>query len=231
MPSDMSERPKGLRIPPPRADRPPLRTNVFNAMQKANTALTPLFPYVHAGALVPAGALLTGGPGKDYGQFYHHNSVDEVIVAFVTRGATLETGQVYNGGRVHGVNSFLKDQTKAGSFALFVITQRQLEQGPQPEAVTILCSSCRKEIFRGAYDAATPPGATELDHPFATVVMGPEILRRYNEDAKERTCPDCGHVNDVFPVHAWGWDRYAAQSAIMADARGEILAAARKGAV
>src|SRR4029079_10138238 len=103
-------------IPPPRADRQPLHANLFNVMQKANTTLVPLFPYMHPGAMVPAGALFIGGPGRDYGQFYHHNSVDEISIAFVARDATLQSGQLYNGGRVHGVNSFLKDQTKAGSY-------------------------------------------------------------------------------------------------------------------
>ena len=42
-----------LEIPPPRADRPPIRVNVFEAMQHSNTQLMPLFPYLHPGAMVP----------------------------------------------------------------------------------------------------------------------------------------------------------------------------------
>lgn len=213
----MSER--ELVIPPPRADRPPMRANLLNVMQQANTTLAPLFPYLHPGAIVPTGALFIGEPGKDYGQLYHHNSVDEIIIAFVANDATLQTGQLYNGGRVHGVNSFLKDQTKPGSFALFTVTQRQLEAGPQPEAISLICSSCRKQLFKGEFDGGSPPDAHELDHPFGTPSMLPELLREFNEDPARRTCPDCGHLNDPFPVHTWGWDLYATQSATMAEAK------------
>lgn len=217
---------RALTIPPPRADRPPLRVNVFHAMQKVNTTLAPLFPYAHPGAMMPAGALLVGGPGQDYGQFYHHNSVDEIIIAFVANEATLETGQIYNGGRVHGVNSFLKDQTRAGSFALFTITQRQLDSGPQPEAVSLICSACRKELFRGELDGASVPDGRELDHPFAGSAGAPEVLRAFNEDVALRTCSGCGHVNAPFPVEAWGWERYASQTALMVKARGILQSAA-----
>lgn len=223
-----AEQPRELVIPPPRADRPPLRANLLNVMQKANTTLTPLFPYLHAGAIVPTGALFIGGPGKDYGQLYHHNSVDEIIIAFVANEATLQTGQVYNGGRVHGVNSFLKDQTRPGSFALFTVTQRQLDAGPQPEAISLICSACRKQLFKGEFDGASPPDALELDHPFATPAVLPGLLREFNEDPARRTCPDCGHVNAPFPVHTWGWDLYASQSAAMAQARQALLSAGRE---
>jgi hypothetical protein len=220
--------PRALVIPPPRPDRPPLRANLLNVMQKANTTLTPLFPYLHPGAIVPTGALFIGEPGKDYGQLYHHNSVDEVIIAFVAHEATLESGQVYNGGRVHGVNSFLKDQTKAGSFALFTVTQRQLEQGAQPEAVSLVCSACRAQVFKCELDGASPPDANELDHPFTTPAVLPELLREFNEDPAVRTCSKCGHVNEPFPVRTWGWDLYATQSATMARAK-QVLGQAAAG--
>ncbi len=214
-----------LVIPPPRADRPPLLANLLNVMQQANTTLAPLFPYLHPGAIVPTGALFIGAPGKDYGQLYHHNSVDEVIIGFVCEGATLQTGQVYNGGRVHGVNSFLKDQTKPGSFALFSVTQRQLDEGEQPEAVSLVCSKCRKQIFRTDYDARSMPDARELDYPFTTAAVLPERMRAFNEDPELRRCSDCGHQNDPFPVHTWGWDLYADQSTAMRAAKRSLLRA------
>jgi len=100
-----------LEIAPPRADRPPLRNNLFHALQRGNTTLMPLFPYVHPGAMVPAGAVLWGGPGRTYGQFRHHNTVDEIVFTGAANGALLKTGQVFVGGRVHGVDSFLKDES------------------------------------------------------------------------------------------------------------------------
>ena len=214
-----------LRIPMPPEDRPALRANLLNVMQKGGTTLTPLFPYMHPGAIVPAGAIFVGGPGKDYGQFYHHNSVDEVIIAFVAHEATLETGQIYNGGRVHGVNSFLKDQTKPTSYALFSVTQRQLEEGSQPEAIVLRCKSCNQEVFRGEWDSQTPPGARELEHPFPAIMAPRRLMIEYNADPARRTCPSCGHVNEPFPVAAWGWDLYTSQSKAMARAQQDLLLA------
>lgn len=217
-----------LSIPRPPADLQPLKANLFNAMQKGNTTLLPLFPYMHPGAIVPTGALFTGEPGKDYAQFYHHNSVDEIIIAFVASGATLETGQVYNGGRVHGVNSFLKDQTKPSSYCLFTVTQRQLDEGAQPEAMTMLCEKCRKEIFRCEWDGASTPGARELDHPMSSIYAPAAFIEEYKAGSAKRTCADCGHENRPFPLRTWGWDLYSAQSRTMQSARDALQAAAEK---
>jgi hypothetical protein len=207
-----------LSIPPPRADRQPLHANLLNVMQRANTTLTPLFPYMHPGAIVPTGALFIGGPERDYAQFFHHNSVDEIIIAFVARDSTLQTGQLYNGGRVHGVNSFLKDQTKPGSFALFTVTQRQFETGPQPEGVSMVCSACRKTLLDEKWDAAAPPDARELDVPLPSVTEPARVMHRFNEDPELRKCKACGHQNGLFPLDHWGWAHYTKQSKVMADA-------------
>jgi hypothetical protein len=214
-----------LSIPAPRADRQPLHANLFSVMQRANTTLTPLFPYMHPGAIVPTGALFIGGPGHDYSQFFHHNSVDEIIIAFVARDSNLQTGQLYNGGRVHGVNSFLKDQTKPGSFALFSVTQRQFEGGPQPESISLVCSACRKTLLHEHWDAATPPDARELDVPLTSVTQPAEIMRNFNADPELRKCKECGHQNDLFPAERWGWAKYTTQSKVLAEAH-KVLAEA-----
>jgi hypothetical protein len=217
--------PQPLVIPPPREDRPPMRANLLHVMQSANTNLVPLFPYLHPGAIVPTGALFIGGPDRDYGQFYHHNAVDEIIIAFVANGATLQSGQLYNGGRKHGVNSFLKDQTKAGSFALFTVTQRQLEEGPQPEAIAIICTNCRKQLYEGTWDGASPPDAKGVDHPLATAVEPFPKLRGFNDDPANRLCPECGHANEPFPLHTWGWERFTRQAKTMIEAKRVLLEA------
>jgi hypothetical protein len=214
-----------LTIPPPRADRQPLHANLFTAMQRANTTLTPLFPYMHPGAIVPTGALFIGGPGMDYGQFFHHNTVDEIIIAFVTRDATLATGQLYNGGRVHGVNSFLKDQTKPGSFALFTVTQRQFDSGPQIEGFSMVCSACRKQLFMEQWDSASPPAAREMDLPMPSVTHPADFMQRFNDEPERRKCKECGHQNNPFPMERWGWTQYTSQSKVMAEAE-QVLAQA-----
>jgi hypothetical protein len=216
-----------LVIPPPRADRPPLRANVFEAMQHGNTQLMPLFPYLHPGAMVPAGAMILGGPNSAYGHFFHHNTQDEVIVALAANGAVLATGQVFVGGRVHGVNSFLKNEKDSKAYAIMLITQRQAESGAQTEACSLRCVKCNEEIFLEEFDATPEPDALEADHPFVSVAAMPALFADYNGDEVRRTCPKCGHVNAPFPVAAWGWDKYAEQSAAAIDGRKALAEIAR----
>lgn len=214
-----------LVIPPPRPDRPPLKANLFSVMQKSNTQLMPLFPRFHPGAMVPAGAILRGGPDKAYGHFFHHNSVDEVVVAFAAHECLLQTSQVFVGGRVHGVNSFMKNEKNPEAFAVLCITQRQAEAGPQSEAVSVACEKCRAELFRRDFDATPRPDGDELSHPFPSVALLPGLFAEYNDDPAQRTCRECGHVNAPFPVAAWGWDDYAGQSATAAEATRTLNAA------
>src|SRR5690606_41709398 len=101
-----------LVIPPPRADRPPLHANLLNVMQQANTTLAPLFPYMHPGAIVPTGALFIGGPGKDYGQFYHPNSAAEGTTALATPRPARRPGHPTNGGRAPGANPSPRDRPR-----------------------------------------------------------------------------------------------------------------------
>ena len=60
--------------------------------------------------MVPASALLIGGPSADYGHFFHHNTQHELVLALACNGAVLPTGQVFIGPEIHGVNSFLKNR-------------------------------------------------------------------------------------------------------------------------
>lgn len=216
-----------LTIPPPRADRPPLHANLFREMQHGNTQLMPLFPYLHRGAMVPCGAILQGGADARYGHFFHHNTEDEVVVVLAANGALLVTGQVFIGPRVHGVNSFLKNETDPTAFAVICITQRQREEGPQSEAYSLRCTKCREEIFRHEFDATPLPDDNETRRAFVTIALAPDAFRDYNADPALRTCRHCGEVNEPFPVAAWGWDRYAEQSATAAAGRAALAGVAQ----
>ena len=144
---------ENLVIPPPRRDRPPMHGNAFDVAQGSNTQLKPLFPYLHPGAMVPASALLIGGPDADYGHFFHHNTQHEIVLTLAANGAVLPTGQVFIGAVIHGVNSFLKNEKDAKSFATFVITQMQAESGVQTEACSLRCEKCHEQIFFKEFDA------------------------------------------------------------------------------
>src|SRR5262245_17969552 len=82
------------RIPPPTGERLPLKANVFQAMQSANTQLLPLFPYMGAGAIVPCGATFHGGP-IDWGRFFHTNPITEIVLALGTDGGNVQPGDVH----------------------------------------------------------------------------------------------------------------------------------------
>jgi len=219
-----------LVIPPPRSDRPPMHANAFDVAQGSNTQLKPMFPYLHPGAMVPATALLIGGPNADYGHFFHHNTQHEIVLTLAANGAVLPTGQVFVGAVIHGVNSFLKNEKDSKSFANFVITQMQAESGVQTEACSLRCEKCHEQIFFKEFDATPAPDATEANFPFVSVAVLPALFAEFNNDEARHVCANCGHVNRDFPVAAWGWDKYADQSAAAIAARKALSDAASAAA-
>jgi hypothetical protein len=209
------------RIPPPDPDREPLKANVFEWMSKAAASLTPLFPYDSAGTIVPAGAVMMGGPDMEYGHFFHWNTVNEVAVTFGANKAMLAAGQIFVTQQLHGVNSFLRDQKDPEAFIVMVITQHQSSSGDQKEAIIARCAKCKAELVRIDYDA-TPHGLPGYDaerygtdedpvRHFATLARSAEFVAERNSD-EGRTCAECGHVNDPFPAGRWGWERTVAQT-------------------
>jgi hypothetical protein len=209
------------RIPPPDPDREPLKVNVYERMAKAAAQLMPLFPYDSAGAIVPCGAVLTGGPDKEYGHFFHWNSVNEVVVTYGATSAMLAPGQIFVTQQLHGVNSFLRDEKDPAAFAVMVITQHQSSSGDQKEAVIARCKKCKAELVRHSYDA-TPHGLPGYDperyggetdpvRQFATLYASTEFVALRNSD-EGRTCAECGHENALFPADRWGWARQVEQT-------------------
>ena len=219
-----------LEIPPPRADRPPLRVNVFEAMQHGNTQLMPLFPYLHPGAMVPAGAMIIGGPDAAYGHFFHHNTQDEVVLAMAANGAVLQTGPGLRR-RAHPRRQLVpqeREGRRARSPSWSSPSARPIA-APQSEACSLRCEKCHEEIYLKEFDATPPEDAREGEHPFVSVAVLPELFAEFNNDAARRTCGKCGHVNAPFPVAAWGWDKYAAQSSTAIAGR-QLLAATMRPA-
>jgi hypothetical protein len=209
------------RIPPPDPDREPLKANVYERMSKAAAQLTPLFPYDSAGTIVPAGAVLTGGPDMEYGHFFHWNTVNEVAVTYGANKAMLASGQIFVTQQLHGVNSFLRDEKDPEAFAVMVITQHQSAAGDQSEKLIGRCVKCKAELVRVEYDA-TPHGLPGYDakryggdddvvRQFATLRGSDDFVAARNSD-EGRTCAECGHVNDRFPAERWGWGRTVHQT-------------------
>jgi hypothetical protein len=206
-------------IPPPSADRPPLRANAYEFAQTANTTLAPMFPYVQRGAIVPTTTLFTGGPDAEYGHFFHDNTEEEVALVIADNGGIKNRGMVMIAPQLHGVQCFLKDPADPESFLLIVITQRQRDAGEQKERVFFRCG-CNNVLFERGYDA-TPDEAYDprRNTGFTTIVQSAAIAGEFNGDEANRTCSRCGKVSPAFPLGAWGWATYAAFADVAGKAR------------
>ncbi len=218
-------RERTLSMPAPAPDKQPLRCNVYEYARTLASTLTPMFPYVDEGAMVPTIALFYGRPGGDYGYFEHENSVDEVAIVFGA-GATTgrgKAGLVRASARSHGVGNLLSEPESPESFSLVSVTQRQSTGVEQKEAVAFTCAACSTEVYREAFDS-TPPRrgnqeaeAGPVGH-LHTIYGSARAALNYNEDEKNRTCPKCGNVNASFPLDRWGWDRYRDMTDIIREA-------------
>jgi len=219
------------KIPPPSPERPPLRTNVFEFMQYANTSLAPLFPaYLERGSIVPAATLFIGGEDAEYGHFFHDNTEEEVGLVIADRGAHKNTGSVMVAPLLHGVNCFLKDPKDPESFMLTVITQRQREHDPQSERVFFRCG-CNEVLFEHTFDA-TPADTfqTDVDKILLTTLESGDAAAAFNADQALRTCKRCGKVSPPFPLAAWGWLQHANQHRAVARARAVLTASSLESA-
>jgi hypothetical protein len=226
----------------PAKDREPLRTNVFELMRSTTTQLLPLFPYLGPGAMLPAGALFQGGPGKEYGRFFHRNSEEEVSVCFGGQNALGAAGVMFIGGKMHEVQAPLLDVNDPDAYLVSVITQRQQDEGrEQRESVIFRCSECNNKLHQVDYSAELPDpdrpdlvtgGRIDDEYEMFPTMWG-SILSTdsFNSDDKARTCTRCGHVNAPFPADAWGWQNYVDRHAVVNAARHLLDETASKAAV
>lgn len=195
-----------LTLPPP-SGREPRKESVFFVARAASSTLNPLFPYQDAGSIVSCTASFRGGAqAPEIGYFQHTNHVDEVAVVFGASG-DMRTGDVFVGPKKHGVGGW---GAQNEFFAVMTITQRQVEQGPQPETMAFMCEKCGETLLSFDFDgirADEAAGATAYP-PLPTLWGSNVIAQQFNASVEERTCKSCGHVHKPFPLHVWGWDRY-----------------------
>ena len=217
------------RIPPPAADKPPLKANVFHALRSANTALVPMFPYVGDGDLVPGASIMFGGEDREMSAFNHTNTVDEVAICFAAENSRMREGFVHVGSRTHIVGNFFENSADPANLVAIVVTQRQADKGvPQSESLTFFCSECQTSLLYHEFSSKNEADA-DLDlpgysPPLETLTEGAIVLYPYNADEAARTCPKCAKVNDPFPVSVWGWDAYQRNGVASERARRKLLA-------
>jgi len=218
------------RLGPPDPERAPLKANVYEFARQANSQLAPIFPVLGRGAHVPAITVFRGGTGIDLGQFFHRNTVEEIIICFGARNSLAGPGSLFMDGKMHGVAiPIAPDDPDA--YLVGIVTQRQLDSGEQNESVVFRCRECNAKVFQHDYDA-TPGAATEDDRtdwmPMLPTLRGSvEAVALYNRDESLRTCPKCSTVNPCFPVDAWGWTNWVNRHDIAAEARRSMTTAAR----
>jgi hypothetical protein len=215
-------RPGARAMPQPRPDKEPLKCNVFEFARNLASTLSPIFPYVDEGAMVPTIAMFYGNPDGDYGFFMHDNTVDEVAIIFggggtIGKGAT---GLVRASARSHGVGNLLSDPTSPESFSLVTITQRQAVGERQHESIAFVCEKCSTELFRHNFDSTPPHRGKQAEEMGAvghleTLTSSAYAASTFNASEELRTCPKCSHVSRPFPLGRWGWQRYAEQTEIV----------------
>lgn len=216
-------------MPKPPADKEPLKCNVYEFGRNLVSTLTPLFPYVDEGAIVPTIAMFYGGADGDYGFFLHDNTVDEVAIIFGAGGTTGRgaTGLVRASARSHGVGNLLSDPASPESFSLVTITQRQSTGQRQNKSIAFVCEKCSTNVFRHNFNSTPPHRGRQAEEMGAighldTIMSSAHAASTYNASEKLRTCPKCGHVNQPFPLQRWGWQRYAEQTQIVRKAHANL---------
>ncbi len=204
-------------IPPPRGDRKPLKTNVYQFVKYTKTQLAPMFPYFDEGALMPCTATFRGGANVNYGRFQHFNTVDEIVLTFGADGARRGGGVLHVGPKLHMVQCPFENSQDPDSLAVLVITQRQSIGREQREEYRFVCDECDRMLYKEQVDATPPKRGTQREvmgaHASAPVLVETlRAARNFNASEDLRTCKHCGHVNDPFPADAWGWHHYVDQS-------------------
>jgi hypothetical protein len=146
--------------------------------------------------------------------------VDEVIMMFGSPSI------IFVGPKLHPVGAPFEDPTDPDNTAIALITQRQLFDTPQREEYRFLCDECDRRLSVAPFDA-TPPrrGESSRDRAFPTIAEGSAAAARHNANDENLRCKHCGHVNERFPVEAWGWDQYTGQCRAAAIARSGLQAA------
>lgn len=209
------------RIAPPPADKRPIKENIYRVAQGANCQLFPVFPYSGPGDIVVTCSARRSRGGEDLGSFIHENSVDEVLIGFGGVGR-VRTGMVRVGARVHGVGGVTGSDDD--SYTVNTITQRQSEAEGQREAIAFNCSVCAHQLLRHEFDGSpeTHVGEGALT-ALPTIVGSAAAVEIFNGDIAVRTCDNCGHRNDPFPIESWGWDQYVRRFGIAVDARLRLI--------
>ena len=104
-----------------------------------------------------------------------------------------------------------------------VITQRQKEDGEQPESWALPCSNCNELLSN--YHFSGEAEDDERFPPLPTTKGSLEGALITGEDDEALTCKHCGHKNRPFPADVWGWSHYMQNTRVVNKSYKELLEA------
>lgn len=169
--------------------------------------LRPVFPYFDDGDLVPCLSVCIGDPNVKQFQFFHANTVSESLLCLAADDM-MKPGQLMTLAQTHGVNTFLKDAHDPNSFNIMVITIRMNKERIQDEGLLLRCSKCNAIVFERHVDVKEGPVRAHYPE-FHGQAKYTAICEEFNSSEQNRTCPECGHLQDRFPIEQIGWGMYA----------------------
>jgi len=213
----------------PAPHKRPMKVNLFEMVTRSVGALqlVPVFPYVDDGSIVPCLSITKGGSELKPFQFFHANVVAESILVLAEQGATMKTAQIMKTTPVHGVNTFLKNPKDPESFYVVLVTIRMLFEPEQQEGYVARCAKCNTIVYRKDFDVKKGPPRKHYPEFYALRYYA-EFFEEFNADEAKRTCPQCGLVQELFPLEQMGWRRYADNVEVANRGRDVLEAAARE---
>lgn len=194
--------------------RQPMKTNVFQHLisHTGVPGITPIFPYLHPGAIVIGGVYSLNYPGSPEYNFHHTNDCEELFISIVSNQSQRPLGILAVGDRTHEVNNHTGTHaSNADAYTVALIIQRNKEKPPQREVFSIYCPNeeCKKLVFRKEMDnfeGEQQPYYPELK---TITVLGPDAVNEFNQT--DRTCHSCGTVLPWFPIENMSWSLYTRQ--------------------
>ncbi len=210
------------KIPKPNGDKAPLKRNIFWHLRDSLAALTPMFPYLGPGDIVPTGAVFRSD-GMDHGVFHHENVCDELALVWGSNSTRMRTGHVHVGAKEHNVAG--PSAENPDEYLAFCITQRQKDEGDQREALAYHCTECHNKLFELVFMASEIGEKAKLVPMLPTICGSAEWSSEIRGGEESRTCSKCGHVNEPFPNELWGWAEYVRRTEIVETAKLDLLEA------
>ncbi len=168
--------------------------------------LVPVFPYFGNGDLVPCLSVCIGDPDLKQFQFFHANSVSESLLC-LAGDDSMKPGQLMTLAQTHGVNTFLKNPHDPDSFNVMIVTIRMNKEPVQDEGILIRCPKCNALVFERHVNVKDGP--VRAFYPeFHGHAKYADVIDEFNSSEQNRTCSECGHLQERFPVEQMGWGVY-----------------------